>query len=348
MPGGGVLCGAGKTQTLLTMAKKYNRVDDLANRLYQEGRASDLEVELPKLRDKRLGNDELESWHHTWGVGAFQRGDHHTALARFEEGLREFPASGLIRFSVGQEHMLLGNGDRGFREFDQCLFPSVPREHALAAARYAYLWNQLDRGWCYVEAFLPFYYKLGIADSHFVYVRGLPFFEQTWAYLAAFAVLGKRLTSLSSVTLEAEKRLIEFDFAELKLQLQSYDTADVRPWLESVIRRTREAKAAGWPSGYLAMQAAVLAASVELDLARARRGIEEVRLTDKDFAWLADVRLISLCELAARAGDLESEERLKSDFLKRQPLLFEPDHAVNFHLLPYQEKLKPIARERTV
>jgi hypothetical protein len=326
------------------MNAKANRVDDRVNRLYQEGAGERIEAELTELREQPLSPDELESWHHCWGIVAFQRGDHRDALARFEEGLRACPQSALIRFSVGQEHVLLGDAERGFREFDRCLFPSVPRDYALAAARYAYLWDQLDRGWRYVEAFLPYYYKLGVADDNFVYLRGLPFFGQAWAYLAAFAVLGNRLASLSSLTAEAEKRLTDFEFGVLRLQMQAYGTGDFRPWLASVLTRAREAEAERWPSGYLAMQGALLASGMEPNLAEARHRIDEVCLTEKDFGWLADLRLIALCELAARAEDLESEEHLKRAFLKRQPLLFEPDHAFNFNILSYQEKLKPMAR----
>ena len=94
----------------------------------------------------------------------------------------------------------------------------------------------------------------------------------------------------------------------------------------------------------LAMQEALLASRMEANLAEARRRIDEIRLAEKDFGWLADLRLIALCELAGRAEDLESEEHLKRAFLKRQPPLFEPDHAFNFNILSYQEKLKPMAR----
>ena len=151
-----------------------------------------------RLRDQALRPDELESWHHIWGILAFQRGDHRTALARFEEGLRACPSSALIRFSIGQEHVLLGEAEPGFREFDRLLFPAVPRAYALTAARYAYLWNETISRAAIRRRFLLVDHTLGITDYYFVYVRGLPFFGQTWAYLAAFAILGKRFERLAS------------------------------------------------------------------------------------------------------------------------------------------------------
>ncbi|HXA20218.1 MAG TPA: hypothetical protein VN380_24785 [Thermoanaerobaculia bacterium] len=317
-----------------------NRIDDLANRLSREGRAGDIEAQLPRLRNQRLNNDELESWHHLWGIVAFQRGDHATALSRFEEGAQVCPSSGVIRFSLAQERLFLNDRERAFLDFDELLFPGVPRDYALAAARYAYLWDELDRGWRYAYAFLPEYFKLGIADDHFLYVRGLPFFGQTWAYLAAFAILAKRLEELSAITVDAEKRLSEFDFSELKLRLQGYESGNLTPWLTSVEEEARRAEREGWPEGYPSMQAAAIAAHINVNMTAARQRLESVKLTEKDFAWLADIRTLALCELASHAGDGEGEKRLKSVFLTRQPLLFEPDHAVNFDVLGYQELLK--------
>ena len=93
------------------------------------------------------------------------------------------------------------------------------------------------------------------------------------------------------------------------------------------------------------MQAASIAASVDADMPGARTRISRSKLTEKDFAWLAYIRLIALAALAGRSGDLEGEQRLRTAFLKQQPLLFEPDHAVNFNLPSYQETLKPMAKK---
>ena len=52
------------------------------------------------------------------------------------------------------------------------------------------------------------------------------------------------------------------------------------------------------------------------------------------------MRLLARCEQANKAGKLDLEADLVVQFFDRQPMLFEPDNAINFNLLRYQEKLK--------
>jgi hypothetical protein len=53
------------------------------------------------------------------------------------------------------------------------------------------------------------------------------------------------------------------------------------------------------------------------------------------------MRVLARAEVAGRFGHADKESQLQGEFLQRQATLFEPDHALNFHLLVYQEKLKP-------
>ena len=62
-----------------------------------------------------------------------------------------------------------------FACFDGCVFPKVPSSYVLAAARYAYLWGDAERGSKYVAPIADAYFQLGIVDDHFLYVRGLPY-----------------------------------------------------------------------------------------------------------------------------------------------------------------------------
>lgn len=43
-----------------------------------------------------------------------------------------------------------------------------------------------------------------------------------------------------------------------------------------------------------------------------------------------------------RFNVFEDEDQYKKEFIKKQPLLFEVEHALAFGLLQYQEKLKPL------
>ena len=60
---------------------------------------------------------------------------------------------------------------------------------------------------------------------------------------------------------------------------------------------------------------------------------------------MPDILLLTRCELAYRNNDLEKEGVLRGEFIKMQRLLFEPDHALNFNLLKYQERLRPIYQD---
>ena len=52
-----------------------NRINDLANRLQQEGRIDELESELAKFAPGTLEGAEKESWYHLHGIIAFQQGN---------------------------------------------------------------------------------------------------------------------------------------------------------------------------------------------------------------------------------------------------------------------------------
>ena len=76
------------------------------------------------------------------------------------------------------------------------------------------------------------------------------------------------------------------------------------------------------------------------DLSLAEKKIYEIKIGEQDFPWLADIRLLAMCEIESRKGNGKKEERLISEFLEKQPLLFEPEHVVSFFFMDYQEKLK--------
>jgi len=72
-----------------------NRIDDLANKLQQEGKIDQLETELLKFDPATLEGSEKESWYHLHGIVPFQQGKRDLALQRFQEGLRQCPDSAL-------------------------------------------------------------------------------------------------------------------------------------------------------------------------------------------------------------------------------------------------------------
>lgn len=316
-----------------------NRVEELANKLHQERRANEIESSLQKFVYSTLTEPEKESWHHLMGIEAMRRGDSNLALIRFREAAERFPESQKIRFSLSQEQLNQGDIEQAFRNFDNCSFPRIPATWALAQARYAYLWNFPERGMNYIRPIFGSYFRLGIADDHFLYIRGLPFFGQTWKYLVCFAWMKSDFSEARQITEQAAEKLTDYDFGSLKTFLHCFLNSDFAPFAENLQRSVQEWSKHNISTGFQSMQLAGLAVESELDFSKAERSISSVQLRPNDFPWLEDVRTILLAKLNHNHGRPD-EEKYKQQFLGKQKLLFEPDHAVSFFLLKYQELLK--------
>lgn len=317
-----------------------NRIDNLANRLMKEERTDELEGELAKIDPLTLEGAEKESWYHLRGIAAFQQGNHPLAFDRFTEGLNHCPASALIRFSLGQEHGFRNETNRMFEYFDQALFPAIHASYALAEARYAYLRNRTDKGRAYIAPFLPLYLKLKILDPTFLHLRGLPLFEQVWANLAAFSQLDLDFTHLEDLTRKVEATCHDVNIDTLKAELTAHRDGNFTAMKERIRAAIGQCDAYKLPHGYHALRLTILLAQETADAQNAERLLDSVVLSEKDFPWLDDMRLLARCELAHTTGDSNRETALRQQFLARQPLLFEPDNAINFNLLRYQETLK--------
>lgn len=319
-----------------------NRVERLANDLHRAGRARDLEGELLQLEYSGLSVNEQESWWHLYGICAFQARKDQEALRRFGEAYAKFPDSSSIRFSLGQQYIRTGQPDAGFELFRTCAFPRISREFTLAQARYAYLFGRHEDGLLFLRPFFDAYRQIRVLDDHFLYVRGLPFFGTFWAYFAAFSVMSRQFAELESVTQYVVQSCHDYDFEYLQAELKA-----CRDEAFDDLMRCRQGRLAGlpekFPTGYLRIAIAVIQARQASSLEQAHRILREVPLTPQDFGWLEDVRTLAIAAAAHRFGDEALEGAHREAFLQRQPMLFKPDHAVNFLLLRYQEQLKPAA-----
>jgi hypothetical protein len=317
-----------------------NRVEELANKLVLEKRGNEIELSLQKFDYKSLTDTEKESWHHLMGIEAMRRGDTNLAIKRFQEATELFPESQMIRFSLAQEQLNQGKIEQAFQNFDRCSFPELPAAWALAQARYAYLWNFAERGSNYIRPIFKAYFDLGIADDHFLYIRRLPFFGQTWTYLVCFDWMKRDFSEAQQIVNDAAVKLRDYDFERQKSFLNCFLNSDFAPFADSLRLSIQKSSNGNWPMGFQRMQLAGLIADSEKEFLAAEKSISSVQLNQKDFPWLEDVRTILLAKLNHKHGHFEDEAKLKTAFLQKQKLLFEPDHAVSFSLLEYQELLK--------
>jgi tetratricopeptide (TPR) repeat protein len=333
--------GEGRAVPPQPATPKTNRVDELVDALQRDGRIKDLERELTGLDPSTLSRAEQESWWHLYGVAAFHAGRDAEAHTRLQEAYARFPDSAVIRFSLGQQYIRAGGIRRGFELFRTCRFPEVPREYAMAQARYAYLWNLYADGLVFIRPFFEAYKRIRILDDHFLYVRGLPFFGTWWGYLAALSLLAGDLGELESVTKFVVKNCYDYDFDHLQAELAAHREGKPESLLDVLEKKLGSQPEDGFSSGYLRLNIAVIKARAAKTLYSAKSFLAGVTLTAKQDAWLEDIRTLARAEAAHRFGDPELESECVDAFMVRQPMLLEPDIALDFHLLRYQEVLKP-------
>ncbi|WKZ56905.1 MAG: hypothetical protein QY326_09240 [Bdellovibrionota bacterium] len=313
-------------------------LDDIANRLQREGKAEQLEKVLQEYSPSELHAKERESYFHLWGICAFRRGDHKEALRRFSSGLAECPESQRIMFSLGQEYEWFGEQSKAFELFDQCSFPAVPSNYCIAMSRYAYLWQEMARMERYLSSIMEAYFSLGIADDHFVWMRGLPFFHETFLYFLAAASITGDFANVDALLKRAEKQLTDTNILPLR---RLRDAVCQRSWAPLIAFLEREIASSepNLPLGYKKVQLACARASASTSYDEAV-GRLHVPLASNDFPWLGDILLAMRAHLARTFHSEEDGEVLVGEFVTHQPLLFEPSHAVAFFLIEFQEGLK--------
>ena len=291
---------------------------------------------LAALKPRRLDPEAREAWYHYRGVIAFRRGDRAEAFARFLEARAVFPESAEIRFSLAQEHEFRGEAEAMFEHFDALLYPALPAPHALAAARFAYLWEDPARGTSYIRPLLAAWVEHEPAEAM---MRGLPALGRVIAYAMAFAVERQAFDEMQEQLEALRERLEEGEHDEWRRYLAGWRSGDLREFVSQL------------PDGDQApalarLQRAVVGARAEEDVATAAKLLADVRVDDGPEPWLEDARLVATCGLLARRGASEPLAQLVEELLRRQPFLLDPDAALLTATLPEQGPLRPRYRAR--
>jgi hypothetical protein len=100
-------------------------------------------------------------------------------------------------------------------------------------------------------------------------------------------------------------------------------------------------KVARPPAGYRRLRIAGVRARAARTRNAAELELDHVILWPNDLRWLGDVRVMMRAEIAHHLGDRAAENEAVDDVMRRQPMLFEPEHAFSLGLLTFQERLKP-------
>ncbi|QQR80984.1 MAG: hypothetical protein IPJ69_02225 [Deltaproteobacteria bacterium] len=213
-------------------------------------------------------------------------------------------------------------------------------ESLMTQARSAYLENRYEDAFTSLQPIEEAYRSLKNLNDHFLHKQSLPAFSRWWGYRAALALLTGKIDELEKTTQFFLEQGIEYDFEELKAKLKAYQNHQLGPLLE-LYEKQMAAMPRGSATGYMQMNIATLKALTAKTFEEAKKLLTDVVLTPKDFPWLEDVRTLSLAYLAGRTQNTRMEEERVKEFLPKQPKLLEPDVALNFYLLKYQEMLKP-------
>jgi tetratricopeptide (TPR) repeat protein len=291
----------------------------------------------------RLDSADRERWYHARGIVEYRTHQHERARQIFAEGLGTFPDSGWLNYGLGQEYEYQGRVDEMARCFGRVRLGDVGGAALLAIARYYYLWDRYQLGQQTIQPIFHAYYQLKIVDDTFLYLRGLPSFDEAFGYRTAFALLMGRLDEARAELAHARADLSDGSFDHLALTLEATASGDWEPVLSDLEKRIAPAPA-GFPSGTHRMRRAVLRSRKAPTVGAARAELDTVQLGPDDHAWLADIRTLARAEAAHRLGDRPEEEAALAEFWPKQGLLFEPNHAFNFGFLAYQETLKPTYR----
>jgi hypothetical protein len=207
-------------------------------------------------------------------------------------------------------------------------------------ARYYYLWNRVELGQRAIQPIFDRYYELKIADDMFLYMRGLPMFDESFGYRATFARLAGKLDQARYELARARSELSDLTVEDDELDLEATATGKWEPVLAYLESRLPSIDAR-MPTGQLRMKRALLRSRGAMTVEAALAELAAVRLTTDDHAWLEDLRTLARAELFHRFEMLDREQAALSEFWPRQAMLFEPNHAFSFGLIDYQETLKP-------
>jgi hypothetical protein len=317
-----------------------NRIEEAISDFLKSGKQIPLDEVLAGFTYGDLTSVEQEAFQFYRVTSAFRAGDSKEAFFRATKAHEMFPTSARISFVLGQEFERRANPQEMIALFDTALFPAMPAQYALAEARYAYLWNRIPEAMNYVSPIFQAYFKLKIIDDTFLYIRGLPFFSESFRTYLCLCALAKRLQEARKLLDDAEKNLSDYDFAFDRLLLQAAETGNYDPLILTLEKQMPEYAKMKAPTGFARMMIAVIRARTASSVAPALQILDEVKLGGQDFPWLEDIRVLAKCQVFHRFGQHDKELEFRRQFFAKQPLLFEPYHAVTFGLIEYQEDLK--------
>jgi tetratricopeptide (TPR) repeat protein len=323
-------------------ARKF---DEIVSPFFETGDWAGLVAALDRIDPQKLDKPQAIQWYTSRGLAAERLGRRDEAVSTYSEGLRRYPDSSALHSIRGRILEEEGRFDEALVHFRSVRLDDGGGHAVMTAARYCYLWDALEDAVALHAQIFTAYFSLRIADDHFLYMRGLPFFSRAYGAQAALLVLSGRTEEARNLLESSESYLSDL-----------YGTEEERLTLEATLGQptgliehlSGEAKPEGGEAlwGHAGMRLAAWRARESDQPAQAEQWLESVALREDDWPWLEDIRLLARIAAARKTGELQQEDWRIAEFFERQPLLFEPEHAFHFGLLDEQEALKEGYRAR--
>lgn len=324
-----------------------NKVEKLVNKYVEESSPEGLRDALAGMNRVLLDSGEQEAWFRYMAVVEYRLGNKKKAFQIIREGVEEFPDSDHLNFFMGEVYEKTGRFDKALEHFKKVHPYKVEGHFLIAIAGMCYLWDYPALGQRVLDDVFQRYYELRIADDHRVFMRGLPFFGVTFGHRVVLSKLEGDLKIAFEEFQLARRTLRDYEFDhDLGPTLKAWITGNWRPVIESLTKSIRESEEHGYPSGEGRMAKAVHESRLCTSRDDAFNLLDSVKITESHSQWLEDVRTLAKAEACHRHGDAKQEQGFLQDFFSEQPKLFEPDNVFWFNFYDYQEKLKPIYRDR--
>ncbi len=323
-----------------------NKIQKLIDKYPDASQDALVKEKLDKMKLNKLNNEEKELWYCVRGSLEFQEGVLHKALEVFKRGIEEFPNSPNINFNIGSNYEQLGAIKEASKHFENALQFPLGSQKLLHISRIGYLWDFYDLGLTALEPIFRHYYELGIADDNFLYMRGLPFYGETFPYKAVLAKLSSNFKIAKIELANSKEKLMDFDFSYIEQKFEAFVSDNYEDVLMSLKESLKNQTEDFSMNGFSVTLKAVIESRKAANYEDAIQILDTVEITPYDFTWLEDVLIQLKAELASKFKKDQEEQKFKNLFFERQPMLFEPNHVFNFGLDKYQEKLKKIYTQR--
>ena len=323
--------------------EEQNKVQNIINLYYPYELFDLLKAKLNEIKEEDLKPIELESLFDMKGVLEARFGNINRAIKSYEDACEKIPDSLDLNYKLALLLEKNGEMDTAFKYFSKVALDGDLNVYiTLTIVRLYYLWGYYTEGLELIQSILKDYYEMGIIDDHLVSQRGYPFYGEIFANLAVFAKLTKNLNLAFEEIEKAKKELKSYPFERLEYELNHLMSEDWTERTEALKKELKQLKEHKSPLGYNLVLQALIKARQASSYDDAIQYLSLVKITEYNFPWLKDIINFGKAEAANRFNKNDDEQKYQTEFFKKQPLLFEPNHVFRFGLTEYQEKLKKI------